>query len=235
MSQPLFEPIETSKIYMRVIDQILSLIKDGTLKPQDQLPSETQLAEQLGVSRSSVREALRALEILGVVESKTGVGSFVRGIPPMNRLTSSLRDLAEEGSPLEILEARKTIEPEIASLAALRRDDGDIQALKKYLDNMEQKMARGESTMEVDLEFHLQLAAACRNPVLADCMHSLADRMHKRFWHDMKEESLSVQGRPEKYMVEHREIFEAIERGDPEAAREAMLKHLEAVEVGLGE
>jgi GntR family transcriptional repressor for pyruvate dehydrogenase complex len=229
----MFEPIETSKIYMRVIDQILTLVRDGTLKPGDQLPPETQLAEQLGVSRSSVREALRALEILGVIESKTGVGSFVKGLPSTNMLSSSLHDLVEEGSPLEIIEARKTIEPEIASLAALRREAQDLQALKKSLKQMEQRVVRGKSTMEVDIEFHLLLAAACRNPVLADCMRLLADRMGKRFWHDMKEESLSVGGRSETYLRHHREIFAAVEQGRSQKAEAAMLRHLEAVEAGL--
>ena len=235
MNSVMFKPIETSNIYMRVIDQIMTLIRNGTLKRGDQLPPETQLVVQFGVSRASVREALKALEVLGILESRTGVGSFVKESTPTDTAFSLLHELAEEGGPLEIMEARKAIEPQIAFLAALRRTADDLKALKRVLDLMDQQVAKHESTMEVDLEFHLLLATTCRNPVLADCVRLISSRMRKRFWHIMKEESLSISGRPAKYLGHHRKILEAVDEQNSSKAEAAMLEHLEAVEAGLAE
>ena len=109
MNRVTFEPIETNKIYVKVIDQIMALIRNGSLKQGDQLPSEAELTIQFGVSRSSVREALKALEVLGILESKTGVGSFVKEDTLSDVAFSLLHELAEEGGPLEIMEARKAI------------------------------------------------------------------------------------------------------------------------------
>lgn len=235
MNRVMFEPIETSNIYTRVIHQILTLIRNGSLKPGDQLPSETQLTMQFGVSRSSVREALKSLEVLGILESKTGVGSFVKEGTLSDAAFSLLHELAEEGGPFEIMEARRAIEPQIAFLAASRRTADDVKAMKQVVNSMEQQVAKGEPTMEVDLEFHLLLAAACGNPVLADCMRLISSRMQKRFWQAMKADSLSVPGRPAVYLGHHRKVLEAIEEQDASRAEAAMLEHLEAVEVGLEE
>lgn len=235
MHRVTFKPIETSNIYTRVIHQILTLIRNGSLKQGDQLPSETQLTMEFGVSRSSVREALKALEVLGIIKSKTGVGSFVKEDTLSDAAFSLLHELAEEGGPFEIMEARKAIEPQIAFLAALRRTADDLKAMERVLDMMEQQVAQGESTMEVDLEFHLLFAAACGNPVLADCMRLISSRMKKRFWQAMKADSLSVPGRPAVYLEHHRKVLKAIDEQDGPKAEAAMLEHLEAVEVGLEE
>ena len=235
MNRVMFEPIETSNIYMKVINQILTLIRNGTLKQGDQLPSETELAKHFGVSRSSVREALKALEVLGILESKTGVGSFVKEGTLSDAAFSLLHELAEEGGPFEIMEARKAIEPQIAFLAGLRRTTDDLQAIKRVLNLMEQQVAKGVPTMEVDLEFHLLLAAACRNPVLADCMRLISSRMQKRFWQAMQADSLMVPGRSAVYLGHHRKILEAIDEQNAPKAEAAMLEHLEAVENGLEE
>ena len=190
---------------------------------------------QFGVSRSSVREALKALEVLGILESKTGVGSFVKEDTPSDAVFSLLHELAEEGGPFEIMEARKAIEPQIAFLAALRRTADDLKAIKRVLDLMEQQVAKGEPTMEVHLEFHLLLAAACRNPVLADCMRLISGRMRKRFWQIMKADSLSRRGRPAVYLGHHRKVLKAIDEQNAPKAKTAMVEHLEAVEDGLEE
>ena len=235
MESVMFKPIETRNIYTRVIDQIMTLIQNGALKQGDQLPPEAQLVMQFGVSRSSLREALKALEVLGIIESKRGVGSFVKETAPSDTVASLLHEMAKEGGPFEIMEARKAIEPRVASLAALRRTEDDLKAMERVLDLMEQQVAKDEPTMEVDLEFHLLLAAACENPVLADCMQLISSRMRKRLWQAMKSDSLSVHGRPAAYLGHHRKILEAIEEQNALGAEAAMLEHLEAVEDGLEE
>jgi GntR family transcriptional repressor for pyruvate dehydrogenase complex len=235
MNRVMFKPIETSNIYMRVIDQIMTLIRNGSLKRGDQLPPETQLVVQFGVSRASVREALKALEVLGILESRTGVGSFVKETTPSDAVFSLLHELAEEGGPLEIMEARKAIEPQIAFLAALRRTADDLEAMKQVLILMEQQVAKAELTMEVDMEFHMLLATACGNPVLADCMQLISSRMGSRFWQIMKADSLNVPGRPAVYLGHHRKILKAIDEQNASRAEAAMLEHLEAVEGGLEE
>ena len=227
-----FQPIATRKVYTMVADQILASIRNGSLKPGDQLPSEARLAEQFAISRSSVREALRALEILGVIESRMGVGSFVRGLPTTSVLTP-LDELLKGGTPLEIVECRKAVEPDIALLAARRRDQEDLRALRNSLKQMEQQIGEPEASLEVDLEFHLLLARACRNPVLLDCMRIIADRMHNRFWRIVKGESLHDAQRSLEYLEHHRRVLEAIESRDGPGAQRATLEHLEAVERGL--
>jgi DNA-binding FadR family transcriptional regulator len=196
------------------------------------LPSEAKLAEQFAISRSSVREALRALEILGVIESRMGVGSFVRGLPTTSVLTP-LDELLEGGTPLEIVECRKAVEPGIARLAARRRDEEDLRALRDSLDQMERQIGEPEAALEVDLGFHLLLAKACNNPVLLDCMRIIADRMHNRFWRVVKGETLHDARRSLQYLEHHRKILEAIENRDGPGAQRAVSEHLEAVERGL--
>jgi len=227
-----FQPVATRKVYSVVADQILASIRTGRLKPGDQLPSEARLAEQFGISRSSLREALRALEILGVIESKMGVGSFVRGLPATSVLTP-LDELVEGGTPLEILECRKAVEPYIGLLAARRRDEEDLLGLRDSLTQMEQKAGEPEAVLEADLDFHLRVARACRNPLLLDCMRIIADRMHNRFWRVVKGETLHDARRSLQYLEHHRRILEAIEKRDGPGAQRAIGEHLEAVERGL--
>jgi len=228
------QPIQTRKIYAEVIEQILGLVRSGHLRVGDQLPSEGQLTSLLGVSRSSVREALKALEVLGILESRTGVGSFVAQTSLADVPFQVLNQMAVEGSPWEIMEARLALEPIIARLAALRRTDEDLRRMRESVDKMSTQVADHVSTMDVDLQFHMLLAQACGNLVLTDCMHLISSRMQHRFWQAVKHTSLTLDGRPEAYLDHHRRILSAIERGDGQQSETVMLEHLLEVEAGFG-
>lgn len=133
----MFKKLKTKKVYMKIVEQIQDLIKEGKLKLGDKLSPEHILAEKFGTSRPSVREALSALEILGVIESRGGKGNFIKGNLDSPLYEQRFRELQEEESPFELLEARKAVETEIAGLAAEKATPEDIREIEEALDRME--------------------------------------------------------------------------------------------------
>jgi GntR family transcriptional repressor for pyruvate dehydrogenase complex len=231
----LFEQVETHKIYVKVIEQVLNLVRSGTLKRGDQLPSENELTVQLGVSRPSVREALRALEVVGIVESRTGVGRFVTRDTPRESMFGVLNELAEEGGPSEIMETRLAVEPTTAFLAAQRRTEEQLRQMDELLHLHSEQVRAGEDTIDCDLQFHLLIASAAGNQVLEDCMRLIAGRMQHRFWQAIKTANLSIPGRAKTYLEQHRQIRDAISNRDAEGASAAMRLHLGTVHAGFHE
>jgi len=134
---PVFKKVKTKRVYMKIVEQVQDLIKEGKLKLGDKLPPEHILAEKFGTSRPSVREALSALEILGVIESRGGKGNFIKGNLNSPLYEQRFRELQEEESPFELLEARKAVETEIAGLAAEKATPEDIREIEEALDRME--------------------------------------------------------------------------------------------------
>jgi len=218
---------------MHIVEQVQNLIKDGKLKPRDKLPPEHILAEKFGTSRPSVREALSALEILGVIESRGGKGNFIK-----NNLNSLLyeqrfKELQEEKSPFELLEARKAVETEIAGLAAEKATSEDIKEIEKALDRMKNTLNDTPRVMEFDREFHIVIAKAAHNSILFQMMNYLADGLKESLWVNIKEKSWALPGHPQKYLKEHTKLLEAIKEGDKKAARRTMHSHLADVEEDL--
>ena len=229
----MFKKVRTKKVYMKIVEQIRDLIREGKLKPGDKLPPEHVLAEKFGTSRPSVREALSALEILGITESRGGKGNFIK-----NNLTSpsyeqKFKELEEEESPFELLEARKAVETEIAGLAAEKATKEEIARIQDSLDKMKQALTNIPEVMEFDREFHLNIAKAAHNSVLFSIMTYLADGLKEELWVNLKEKSWSIPGRPQKYLKQHVEILKAIENKDSESARKYMHAHLSTVEQDL--
>jgi len=226
----LFNKVKTKKVYMKIVEQIRNLIKEGKLKPGDKLPPEQILAEKFGTSRPSVREALSALEILGITESRGGKGNFI-----MDNLGSPLyeqrfKELEEEESPFELLEARKVLETEIVGLAAKKATQEDIDAMSESLNKMKGTMVNISRKMEFDREFHINIARAAHNNLLFFMMTYLSDLLKEKLWINMMEKSWSIPGRPQKYLKEHTEIFNAVKNKDSEGARKRMYNHLAEVE-----
>ena len=229
----MFKKVRTKKVYMKIVEQIRDLIREGKLKPGDKLPPEHVLAEKFGTSRPSVREALSALEILGITESRGGKGNFIK-----NNLTSpsyeqKFKELEEEESPFELLEARKAVETEIAGFAAEKATKEDIARIQDSLDKMKQALTNIPKVMEFDREFHLNIAKAAHNSVLFSIMTYLADGLKEELWVNLKEKSWSIPGRPQKYLKQHAEILKAIESKDSQSARKGMYEHLLTVEQDL--
>jgi len=218
--------IRKTRIYEEVVNQIRDLLREGSYKAGDQLPSERELAETFKVSRTSVREALRALEAQRLIESRTGAGNFIAELPVESLVAPLASLLLEEKDALaDIFEMRKLIEPRIASLAAERATKADIELMKNILDKQRDAVARGETGVEADAELHYAIARATQNHALEKLVTGLMDVLsHSR------EESLQTQDRRKASIESHRKILAAIAVHNKAKAREAMLKHIERVE-----
>ncbi|MGP3960192.1 FadR/GntR family transcriptional regulator [Nonomuraea sp. 3N208] len=208
---------------VEIARQLLSQLLSGHLEPGTRLPSERQLSETLGVGRSTVREALKALDVLGIIEVRQGDGTYLR------QSTSSLLPSAIEwglmlGQPqvLDLIEARKHIEVIIAELAAERAGPEAVEELRAHLADMR---AAADSTafVEADVAFHLTLAQAAGNSVLNDILGSIRSLL--RVW---IRRAIHEAGGTETTIAEHAAVLAAIEQRSPEAAAAAMRGHMEA-------
>lgn len=217
--------VKKTRIYEDIVAQIKGLIADGRLKSGDQLPSERELSEMFQVSRASVREAIRTLESMGLVEIRSGEGTYVAS--SVETLLSPLASaiLQQKDVLLEVFEARKIVEPEIAALAAERADPEEIEQLEAILKEQARQIGEGETGVEADTAFHSTIAQTAKNKILLRLNDAIMDSLR-----ETRERSLQTDGRPTRSMAGHREILEAIRVKDPVKAREAMLAHLEAIE-----
>ena len=219
------EPVRRSRIYENIVDQIQRLIQEHQLGPGDPLPPERTLAETFQVSRASVREALRALELRGLIEGKQGRGTVVRTlssddlIPPM---ASAL--LAGRAELDQLMEVREMIEPHIAELAATRATPQAIAEMEALLDRQAARVRRGEIPIEEDTAFHNALAVSTGNGVLLRLLHLIVDLLEesRARWFQSPE-------RPAKSLAGHRKLLDAVKRGDGAAAYAAMCAHLREV------
>ncbi|HXW14071.1 MAG TPA: FadR/GntR family transcriptional regulator [Terriglobia bacterium] len=220
-----FAAIRRNKVYEDVARQLERLILKK-LKPGDKLPSERELSDMLGVSRSSIRDAIRSLELVGMVEPRQGAGTIVKEVTAdavVNPLANALKRKEELVS--ELLDFRRMLEPPLAARAAAHATADDTSEMEEILDRQEEKLHRGESTISEDTEFHYAVALASGNSVVLKVLDIIMDMLR-----DSRERSLQVEGRPQKSLTGHRRILAAIKRHDAEAARDAMRRHIEDVE-----
>jgi GntR family transcriptional regulator, transcriptional repressor for pyruvate dehydrogenase complex len=220
-----FATVRRNKVYEDVARQIERLILKK-LRPGDKLPSERELAEILSVSRSSIRDAIRSLELAGMVEPRQGAGTIVREIST-NSVANPLANALKRKEELmgELLDFRRILEPPLAARAATHASPEEISEMESILDRQEQKLRKGESTIAEDSEFHYSVAMASGNSVVLKVLDILMDLLR-----DTRERSLQVEGRPQKSLAGHRKILSAIKRHDAEAAKAAMRRHIEDVE-----
>lgn len=230
-----FERITSQRIYQQIVDQITRMVQEGTLRPGDRLPPERQLAEEFGVSRSAVREALSALRMLGLVEARVGEGTFVTQ-PPDERFISPLALVLtieqSEAVGRELLELRAALEAESAALAAMRREADDLAAMDEAVQAMETDLKEGRLGAEADWRFHDAVAGASGNALLLQTMRSLSDTM-KEALGLYREQLLRIPDMGLTLLQDHREVLEAIRIQDPAAARERMRKHIMRVHAHL--
>jgi GntR family transcriptional repressor for pyruvate dehydrogenase complex len=227
MSAPIqadFEIVRRQKVYEAVAEQIERLIL-RKLQPGDKLPSERELAENLQVSRGSIRDAIRSLELMGMLEPRQGAGTIVR-----ETTADSLKPFADalkqrKEMVTDLLDFREMLEPPLAARAAKNVNLEQIQGLKEILQRQEQKMAAGEPAITEDAEFHYTIALASRNTVVLKVIDLVMDLLR-----DTRQRALQVAGRPETSLAGHRRILDAIARHDPEAAHAAMRRHIREIE-----
>jgi GntR family transcriptional regulator, transcriptional repressor for pyruvate dehydrogenase complex len=213
-----------SKVYERVAEQLQKRILEQ-LKPGDLLPPERELVRMLGVSRSSIRDAIRSLELLGLLEPRQGVGTIVCELSthtsvPLAGVLLQKRELVGE-----LLDVRKMIEPPLARRAAQHASAEAIHKLEDILLRQEQKMKRGELAIDEDSEFHYSIALASGNSVVLKVVDVLMDQLR-----DTRERSLQARGRPQKSLAGHQRILAALKRRDARAAESAMRRHIEEIE-----
>jgi GntR family transcriptional repressor for pyruvate dehydrogenase complex len=220
-----FEAVRRTKVYEGVAKQLQRFILEK-LKPGDKLPSERELAELLQVSRSSIRDAIRGLELMGMVEPRQGAGTIVREASAessINSLANALKRRRELVA--ELLDFRKMLEPPLAARAATHASPEEVSEMEEILQRQESKVSRGELAIAEDAEFHYSVAVASGNSVVLKVIDILMGLLR-----DTRERSLQLTGRQEKSLAGHRRILKAIKLGDAAAAQSAMRRHIEDIE-----
>ena len=222
----MYKVVRSSRLYEQIVQQVEESIHKGTLKPGDQLPPERELAQQFGVSRTAVREAVKALREKGLVEAYPGRGTFIMdGASYSIRLSLDrmMKVGQAEGSGY-LAEVREILEPEIAALAAARADEDDLAAMREPVAVMNDSKKDPEAFIEADLDFHLALAEAAANPLILSLIDSIVGLLREQ-----RMRIFQVEGGPERGQYHHKRILEAIEHRDWAGAREAMKAHLQQV------
>ncbi len=224
--EPVYRAVRTSRLYEQIVQQIEESILKGALKPGDQLPAERELAQRFEVSRTAVREAVKALREKGLVEAFTGRGTFITD-GTSQAIRQSLDLMVKIGQPdgsTHLAEVRAILEPEIAALAATRVEEQHLATMREAVAVMDRTMQDPDAFIEADLDFHLSLAEAAANPLILSLIDSIVGLLREQ-----RMRIFNVDGGPERGQFHHKRILEAIEQRDREKARQAMQAHLQQV------
>jgi len=225
MMSDFLTPVARTTLTEDVCSKLAAHLVRGDWQEGDRLPSERELCKRLGVGRASLREAMKALELMGMIESRVGEGTFVCG-----RSDFLARPLfwsivgSDETQVKELIEARRVMERELAMLAAARAQEKDLEKIEQLLNRMTQSVDKREVYMNADLDFHLAIAQAAYNRPLLNAVQLIRNVM--RQW---IQESLQVAGTASAALVQHKRIFEMISKKDSYAARAAMEEHLDSM------
>jgi GntR family transcriptional regulator, transcriptional repressor for pyruvate dehydrogenase complex len=219
------EPIRKTRLAEEIADRIRVLILDGTFPTGRPMPGERILAERFGVSRGSIRDAMRMLETIGLLDARHGQGTFPREldvtrlVAPLASVLTSRHDLQEE-----LLDVRRMFEPAVARAAATRVTDEDLTDLQRILDTQRRKLKSGRSAIVEDTAFHAAVARATRNRAVMRIMATLNDLLI-----ESRTLTLKQKGRPERSIQGHEAVVAALRRRDPDGAARAMHNHIEQI------
>ena len=209
------------------IEKVRALIRGGHLEPGQRLPAEAALSAQLGVSRSSLREAVRALATAGVLDVRRGDGTFVTSLSPEQLFTGigEAVDLMRDESLLELMECRRVVEPQVTALAATRATSADLADIQRHLGLMEAATDE-QDLIAHDADFHAAVAAASGNAALAAILRGISGvTLRARVWRALTED-----GSTQRTIAEHAAIHAAVRAGDAPRAAAAALLHVANVE-----
>jgi GntR family transcriptional repressor for pyruvate dehydrogenase complex len=222
----MYKVVRTSRLYEQIVQQIEDSITKGTLKAGDQLPSERELALKFGVSRTAVREAVKALHEKGLVEAYSGRGTFItNGTSQAVRQSIDLMMRIDQADgSVYLAEVRQILEPEIAALAATRIQEPQLALMREAFAVMNEAVKDPDAYIEADLDFHLALAEAAENPLILSLLDSIVGLLREQRMRIFFED-----GGPQRGQYHHARILAAIERRDAEASRAAMRDHLQQV------
>ncbi len=215
-------PVPRESIVFRVAQSLLDHLTSGAIAPGTRLPSERQLAETLNVGRSAVREALASLDLLGIVSIRPGSGTYLRD-SSSEILPRAINWGLMLGQPRihDLVEMRQFLEIDSARLAAERATDEDIATLARQIDRMGHSVDDFSAFVELDVNFHLEVARAAKNSVLSEVLNSVRSLLHVWIERTSNDKAVTVAA-----VTEHTAIFEAIRDHDPEAAERAMREHM---------
>ena len=221
--KPVYKAVRTSRLYEQIVQQIEESILKGALKPGDQLPAERELAQNFGVSRTAVREAVKALREKGLVEAYSGRGTFItNGTSQAIRQSLDLMSrIGQQEGLAHLAELRQILEPEIAALAATRIEDQLLATMRDAVATMDRSLHDPDAYIEADLDFHLALAEAAANPLVLSLLDSIVGLLREQ-----RLRIFRIDGGPERGQFHHKRILAATEAHDPEKARAAMRAHL---------
>ncbi len=213
---------------LELVEALADRIRSGKIEAGAQLPTEAAVMEEFGVSRTVVREAISKLQASGLVQTRHGIGTFVIGLGDTPGFRIAPEHYATLRDVISVLELRLGIEPEAVALAAQRRTAANLKALRGALDALKEAVEAGRDAVGADFQFHIEIARATQNAHYADLMTSLGATIIPRARLQGAE---AVSGARQDYLrgvnIEHEQIFDAIQRRDPDAARAAMRAHLE--------
>ena len=219
------KPIKPKRISDQVFDQLRELIFRGELKPGQQLMPERELAEVLGVSRTSIRDAINKLVVIGLVEQKQGQGTFVRSTESDDKNPVAVAVETQNASIMDLLEVRMGLECNAAAMAARKATDKDIRFLRKSIDEMKEEVSSGRLGTSADVSFHMAISYATKNPLQVYLMKNFFDFLFV----GIKENLSHLYKEPkniEEILRQHNAIFEAIRNHDAESAYLLMRKHI---------
>ncbi len=223
-----FEKVQPRKVSSIAAEQIVEAIKRGDFAVGGKLPSEFELAEQMGVSRPSIREALSALQAMSIIESRPGSGNYVLRAPSLHDETHTVHLIESEAGCLEVMEARKTLEPPVAALIASKPSDGALAKLRETVEIMREYAARDDfdAYFDADKSFHVALAEAAGNPLVIAALAPLVRTMDQRVYREFTRHYYLRNVEDLQHVVDlHSQIVEAIERSDSDTAFAKMVEH----------
>ncbi len=211
-----------TRIYEKVVEKLKESISRGDILPGDPLPSERQLMDDFGVSRSSLREAFRVMELLGLIESVPGKGRFVRH--PKSPAEDEKHIRLEDSAVLELMEARRILDPAIAAESAMRATSSDLTRMLRVLTATEKRLGDPNLRAQADFDFHLALAEATHNFVFVNITRMNFDLImatHDKIYNLLEDKDA--------FLLEHRSMYEAILDHNVELAREMAANHIDRI------
>ncbi|MEW6545793.1 MAG: FadR/GntR family transcriptional regulator [Bacillota bacterium] len=224
-----FSPIERDILAVKVARQIVSMISTGRLKAGDRLPPERELASELGVGRPAVREALRALQMMNILEVRHGDGTYVTSLQPGSLIEPYRMFLSLGVMTIEhLFEARRVLEAAVAEFAAQRITQDELAALRKCISQAAEALDDPRRFLEADLRIHSVIAQASRNPVLMAIMESIGSLLRAS-----RELTVTLPGVRERALSDHRLIVDALEARDAKQSSKLMAAHVDAIRDAL--
>lgn len=224
----MFTPVKNTKVYEQVIEQIKEMIVSGQLKKGDRLPPERDLVEQLQVSRTSIREAIRALQIIGLVECRQGGGNFIKESFENSLFEPlSIMFVLQNSRPEEILELRKIVEVGTAMLAAEKIEESELKEIEVILEQMK-RSSDEELNAKLDKELHYKIAYASKNFLVVSILSAVSSLVDS-FIKDARNMILKQKENKEVLIEHHEKLYKALLAHDKNKAAEVMRKHLDFI------